>query len=207
MKGIYLILNPASPRLLAGLAAVLETGTIGLVQIWDHWPEGLGKAGLVSEILALCRSKGVPVLANNDVKLLEEFALDGVHLDHLPGEPLVSFRKKLPPKAIIGLTLGNDLSALTGAEAHQLDYVSFCSVFPSGSAGVCEIVSRETISKARSFTELPIFLAGGINATTISSLRGLAFDGVAVVSGIMGSENPAAEALTIYGGLGVRREA
>lgn len=107
MKGIYLILNPASPRLLAGLAAVLETGTIGLVQIWDHWPEGLGKAGLVSEILALCRSKGVPVLANNDVKLLEEFALDGVHLDHLPGEPLASFRKKLPPKAIIGLTLGN----------------------------------------------------------------------------------------------------
>jgi len=37
---------------------------------------------------------------------------------------------------------------------------------------------------------MPIFLAGGIRPENIGKLKELSFDGIAVISGVMGSDNP-----------------
>jgi thiamine-phosphate pyrophosphorylase len=74
--------------------------------------------------------------------------------------------------------------------ANKLDYISFCSVFPSKSVSTCNLVSREIINKARAFTSIPIFLSGGIDLNNLPLLEGTGLDGIAVISGIMSANNP-----------------
>src|SRR5450759_1729820 len=80
-----------------------------------------------------------------------------------------------------------NLSVVEWATNHQFDYISFCSMFPFPSAGQCEIVSFDTVKKARTITDIPFFLAGGINLNNINLLSELSFNGIAVISGIMSS--------------------
>ena len=83
------------------------------------------------------------------------------------------------------------------ADDHALDYISFCSMFPSSTANSCELVSFETVRQARLITSLPIFLAGGIRPGNIEALKELDYSGIAVVSGVMSANNPA-EAINLY---------
>ncbi len=196
--GIYLVLDPAlaRERLLRSLKEAVLSGKVCGVQLWDHWEGVENKGGLIGEIMAVCREAEVALLVNNNRQMLVEYGFDGIHFDAMPEESLYDLKRDAG-NPLVGLTLGNDLSPLLSAGAGALDYISFCSVFPSASAGVCEIVSRETIQNARALTCLPVFLSGGINLSTISGLEGLPFEGVAVISGVMSAPDPgkAAESL------------
>src|SRR5690606_21445536 len=92
---------------------------------------------------------------------------------------------------IIGFTGGNDLERIRWANQNQVDYLSFCAMFPSSSAISCEIVKPSTVLLARQLTRLPLFLSGGINPENLKGLSLLDFQGVAIISGIMSAENPA----------------
>lgn len=190
--GIYLVLDPSQERekLLSGLKKALQSGKVCAVQLWDHWGGVENRDGLIGKIKSVCREAEVALLVNNSRQMLEEYGFDGIHFDTMPAGPLRDIRRKAGGPVLIGLTLGNDLGPLRSAGAKALDYVSFCSVFPSASAGVCEIVSRETIREARTLTHLPVFLSGGVNLSTMSKLEGLAFEGVAVISGVMNDPDP-----------------
>ncbi len=190
--GIYLVLDPASDpeRLLRCLKQAIQSGKVCGVQLWDHWEGVKSRAALIGEIMTVCRDAGVALLVNNNVRMLEEYGFDGIHFDAMPAYPLYDIKRRAGRHILIGITLGNNLEPLRSAGAKALDYVSFCSVFPSASAGSCEIVSRETIQEARTLTHLPVFLSGGVNLSTMSKLEGLAFEGVAVISGIMNDPDP-----------------
>ncbi len=190
--GIYLVLDPALARekLLQGLKQALQSGKVCAVQLWDHLKGVENKETLIGEIKAVCSEAEVALLVNNNRQMLEEYGFDGIHFDTMPADQLYDIQRDAGRRILVGLTLGNDLSPLRSAGAKALDYVSFCSVFPSASAGACEIVSRETIQEARTLTHLPVFLSGGINLSTISELEGLAFEGVAVISGVMSDPDP-----------------
>jgi len=76
------------------------------------------------------------------------------------------------------------------AAKHDIDYISFCSMFPSSNVGNCEIIAYETVKEASLIFDKPLFLAGGIYPENIKQLDELKFDGIAVISGIMNSEHP-----------------
>lgn len=73
---------------------------------------------------------------------------------------------------------------------NRLDYLSFCSMFPSVTANSCELVKIETVQAARAMTGMPIFLAGGITPDNLDRFSGTGMNGVAVISGIMNAEDP-----------------
>src|SRR5690606_29793242 len=127
---------------------------------------------------------------NNEWELIESFPLDGVHFDSIPAN-YDEIKKRLSNDVKIGLTCNNDLSAVEWAENNGLHYISFCSIFPSTTSNSCELVSFQTIKQAREITSMPIYLAGGIQLSSLPKLRGLDFDGVALISGIMSAVNPA----------------
>ncbi len=112
----------------------------------------------------------------------------GIHLDEV--EDISELEKTLQRVIPKGVTVGNDLEKLKKAEALGYDYISFCSVFPTTSAAVCELVNFEKISQARSLFSREIFLAGGINESTQPQLEGLDYDGIAVISALMDAKNP-----------------
>ncbi|MCP9236485.1 thiamine phosphate synthase [Lewinella sp. JB7] len=185
------------PRLLQQLEQALRGG-LGLVQVWNHWTEGvprMEKLNFLGEVKAICTSFGVPVLMHEDWELAHEADLQGVHFDVIPGD-FVHIREVLSG-SIIGVTVSNDRETIKKAEELGVDYFSFCAIFPSPSAVNCEIVQPANIRAARAITDMSIFLSGGIHPDNLFRLSGLDFDGVAVISGILDVADPA-EAVKAY---------
>ena len=196
-NGIYLVVDPSIDRdvLLDKLQQAIE-GKIIAVQIWDNFKAVADVKTLTNEIIDLCKPHNIPVLINNQWELLLETALNGVHFDIVPNN-FDQLKQRLDKDTILGITCGNDLSVVKWADENKLDYISFCSMFPSTTANSCELVSFETIKATRKITSLPIFLAGGIKPENIHLFSELNYAGIAVVSGIMNAENPT-EALKKY---------
>ena len=188
--GIYLVVDPSLEKsiLLNKLSIVLEE-QLAAVQLWDNFLPGENYTELMHHIVSICHEKGVPVLINNKWELINEFDFDGVHFDSIP-EDFERIKKTISKPFISGLTCNNDLSALHWAENNQFSYISFCSVFPSETSNSCELVNFETIREAKNITGMPIFLAGGIKPGNVAQLNELSFEGIAVISGIMGSDKP-----------------
>lgn len=188
--GIYLVVDPAAGTgiLLPQIKKAIEGG-IEVLQVWNNWNPGQDKNELITAICMVAHENNIPVLINEEWQLLCTTELDGVHLDSIP-EDLQRIRKTVGRPIIAGLTCGNDMDVIHAAIEEQFDYISFCSMFPSESAGVCEIVSPETVRQARELTGMPIFLAGGISLDNIDTLMGTGMNGVALISAIMKSEDP-----------------
>lgn len=198
-NGIYLLIDPSIDRntLLTKLQQAI-TGKIVAVQIWDNFKTGCNVNQLINEISNVCQPQNIPLLINNQWRLLLDLQLDGVHFDTLP-DNFNELKQKVRKETIIGITCGNDLSVVRWADANNLDYISFCSMFPSTTANSCELVTFDTIKEARKITSLPIFLAGGIKPENIHLLNKLSYSGIAVVSGIMDAENPVEATKMYYG--------
>lgn len=191
--GVYLVLDPSMDRatLLHKLKEALEGG-VRVLQVWNNWPDSFdlpAKQDLIRTIHAVASAYNVPLLINEEWELLKDTELAGVHFDNIPGD-YEAIKAKVNRDFVCGITCGNDLEVIRWAEQNQLDYVSFCAMFPSNSAGSCEIVSPDTVKKAREITHIPFFLSGGVTTENISSLGDLNFAGVAVISGILNSESP-----------------
>ncbi|WP_017732604.1 thiamine phosphate synthase [Nafulsella turpanensis] len=190
--GIYLVLNPAleKPVLLEKLEQALEGG-IAVLQIWNNWVDTFSlteKRELIGPIIKLASAYQVPVLINEEWELLKGTSLDGVHFDAIP-ENYERIKQEIGRRFMAGITCSNNLAPIYWAEENRVDYVSFCSVFPSSSVASCEIVKPETIRKAREITQMPLFLSGGISVDNMSHLQELDFNGVAVISGILNAES------------------
>ncbi|WP_316799625.1 thiamine phosphate synthase [Pedobacter frigidisoli] len=192
--GIYLVIDPAMQRdaLMDKLKLALAGG-IDVLQIWNNWPEGIDRLSFIKEISILSHPYQIPLLINQEWTLLKESSeLDGVHFDVFPDD-LSWIKTQVTRDFMIGVTCSGNLDTVRLAHKDKLDYISFCSMFPSSSAGSCDIVLPETVSAARELTHLPLFVSGGItpeNADVLS--KQIPFDGVAVISGILSADNPVA---------------
>jgi len=192
-KGLYLVLDPSMEKneLINKLKSALEGG-INIVQIWNNWPAGFtskDKVETVNSILAVTHTFNVPVLINEEYELLASTQLEGVHFDRIP-ENFIEIKSSLNRQLIIGITCGNDLETIEWANENAIDYLSFCSIFPSKSAGDCEIVEKETLKKAKAITSIPFFVSGGITTENLGELSEFGIAGAAVISGILSAESP-----------------
>lgn len=189
--GIYLVVNPKMDEaVLIKKLSVIVTKEISAIQIWDNFKDGQNIIELIRKIHSICNPKNIPLLINNQWEYLTLKELDGVHFDQIP-DSIEEIKNKIQKEFIIGLTCGNDLNSVEWASNNNVDYISFCSMFPSMSTDECEIVNHVTVQKARKIFNKSLFLAGGIYPNNLTGLKGLDFDGIAVISGVMSSENPA----------------
>lgn len=193
LNGIYLVVDPSMEQaeLLDKIEQSLEGG-VRILQIWNHWPDGMNdydKEQLISYINEMAGKYDVPVLINDDWELLKNTDVNGIHFESVP-ENFEQIKKEVGCDFIAGITCSNDLEVVRWAEEHDFDYVSFCAMFPSPSVEICPIVQPETVQKAREITDMPLFLSGGITPENIGKLDGLDFNGVAVISGILNSKEP-----------------
>jgi len=188
--GVYLVIDPHDgienvlPKVKAALA-----GGVDVLQIWNHWYEGQDQKSFIDSITTLAHAVDVPVLINEEWHWLETTMMDGVHFDTIPTD-WDTIRDTIKRPFLAGITCGND-DARIGWAMRFADYLSFCSMFPSSSAGVCEIVRPDVVEKTRQQTNLPIFAAGGITPASINTLLPLGINGVAVISAILKADDPA----------------
>lgn len=198
ISGIYLVVDPSMKQkvLLEKVEQALDGG-VDILQVWNHWPEGMSKPDkeqLITFITEMATDYEVPVLINEEWQFLKTTPLDGVHFDEVP-ENYEKIKEEIGSDFIAGITCSNDLDIVRWAEENEMDYISFCAMFPSPSVGSCEIVKAETVQQAREITSLPLFLSGGVTPERVEELEALDFNGVAVISGILKDENPRKQAL------------
>lgn len=195
-KSIYLIADPSleTPLLLQKIEQALR-GSLFAVQLWNHWQGIANPFSVIQQVHELTRAAHVPLFLNEGLAYLKWRCFEGIHLDK-PNEKLPALKKQRPD-LLWGMTCSNRVEELQWAERHSLDYISYCSVFPSTTSTSCELVTPETIQNTRQFYQGKVFLAGGINELTLQRLHSLPFDGIALVSAIMGTSSPT-EAVLIY---------
>ena len=188
LKGLYLVVDPCIPGILPKLEQAIKGG-VDMVQIWNHWLPGHQKEAFIHTVCDMAHQHNIPVLIHEAWEWLSRTPIDGVHFDQIPAN-WQTVKKEIDTSLITGLTCGNDLEKVRLAAEQQFSYISFCALFPSESAGSCEIVLPETILKARQITSIPIFASGGIDHGNLDKVLPLGVDGVAVISGILKARNP-----------------
>lgn len=188
-NGLYLIVDPASMELYLLLQKVEAAikGGVSAVQILNNFKPDTCKTLLIDSVTILAHRFNIPVLINQDITEIER--VNGIHFEEIPTD-FEAIRPTIPSDAIVGITCGNNFDKVEWAVRHNLDYISFGAVFPTDSIDSYAIVSLETVRKARLYTDMPIFLCGGITLDNIEQLDNVGFDGIAVSSGIMNVENP-----------------
>lgn len=189
-NALYLVVDPM-PGLKATLPrieAALEGG-VDVIQLWNNWDPTERVDGFINALSEKARRYHVPVIINERWEWLKTLPLDGIHFEGIP-KNFNGIKEAVKRRFLTGITCGNDMETIHWAIRNKLDYISFCSVFPSSTANSCELVRSDIIKQARAMTEMPIYAAGGITCDNISSLLPLGIDGVAVVSGIMSSTDP-----------------
>lgn len=188
--GLYLVVDPAPglEKILPKIEAALEGG-VDVIQLWDHWDPVRSQEKFVVSVCDLAHRYQVPVLINNRWRWLETSPLDGVHFDDIP-EDLNQIREQVGRPFLVGITCGNDRARISWAIDTKADYISFCSMFPSATSISCELVRHDVVKAVRALTRMPIFVSGGITFDNLPSLMALGISGVAIVSGIMKSEDP-----------------
>ena len=191
---LYLVVDPEPGRriLLPKIRAALEGG-VDVLQLWNHWNETESRDELIHQVCDLAHLYDVPVIIHEHWRYLEKFPLDGVHFETLP-ENLSAIRQHVNRPFLSGVTCGNDQQRIEWAIDNKLDYLSFCSMYPSTTANSCELVSPDIVRQTCMRNAIAVYVAGGVTPDTIPDLRLLGVNGVAVVSGIMKAENPAHEA-------------
>jgi thiamine-phosphate pyrophosphorylase len=124
LRGLYAI-TPESGEVIEKAKRALEGG-IALLQ---YRRKQRSSADEARALLALCRTRGVPFIVNDDVELALEIGADGVHLGREDGD-LASIRKRMKGK-LLGASCYNQLDLATTAVAAGADYIAFGSVFAS----------------------------------------------------------------------------
>lgn len=192
--GLYLVVDPSMK--FDVLHAKIEDaikGGVDIIQLWNYWNDAHDKIKIAQSIIELSHRFNIPVIINENIDLLNDTDADGIHFDEIP-QNFDQLKSQIKKNSIIGITCSNDFTTIEWAISNQLDYISFCSVFPSSSVNTCDIVSKEIIIKTRSATNMPMFLSGGIDLENINSLEYSKLNGIAVVSGIMKAGDAASAA-------------
>lgn len=188
LKGIYLVVDPKDgfdalqPKLEAAIA-----GGVKIIQVWDHWGSDQDKELFIRQLIGLAGD--VPVIINNDLGLAQLPGVWGVHLDRPEDLDQLIVRDQL----LVGVTLSGPAD-WAGLKSQGVDYISFCSMFPSSSTDACELVSFDTVREACLHFPGSVFAAGGINRENAGQIVGLGVSGLALISGIMSAPDPRGEA-------------
>ena len=180
------------------LLEIIEKILLGGVKIIQHrFKEGNDKDHLKEaiEINNLCKKYNSLFIVNDRLDIALASNADGVHLgqDDLD---IKTVRKLLGASKIIGVSANNSTD-INKAVKDGCDYIGVGPVFPTLTKKNKEPLGEEKIKALTKDLNIPCFAIGGINKLNISSLKNHGISKVAIVSGLLNSEDPKDEAMII----------
>lgn len=191
-RGLYLITpdDPDTRRLLTRVDAVLDHAAL------LQYRNKSASAGLRREqaeaLLALCAARGVRVIVNDDLALVQAIGADGVHLGEDDGDTRVA-RVALGADALIGVSCYDDLQRARSAVAAGASYVAFGAFFPSKTKPKARRAAFNLLRDSAGLG-VPRVAIGGITPDNARSVVAAGADLIAVVSGVFDAPDPPAAA-------------
>ncbi len=180
--GVYAITPETADtgRLLALVGAALAGG-VAAVQYRDKSGDVARRHEQASELVALCRRHGVPLIVNDDLRLADLAGADGVHLGRDDGS-VREARIVLGPGKFIGASCYQSLDRALAAQAAGADYVAFGSFFPSPTKPDAGRAQPALLREAAPKIHVPLVAIGGITAGNAAELIDAGADSLAVSS-------------------------
>jgi thiamine-phosphate pyrophosphorylase len=201
---LYALLDPAvaGGRTLTDLATRIA-GRATLVQLRDKHGSTRAMMQEARALREVLEPAGVPLLINDRVDVALAAEADGVHIGQ-DDMPVPDARLLLGRTAIIGLSI-KTLDEAKAAPLELLDYVAVGGVYgttskenakaPIGLEGLRAVVQAIRARKAN----FPICAIAGINASNATAVIEAGADGVAVISALSLSDDPAQTAQELLG--------
>ena len=181
----------ARGRSLVEIVAAALAGGATAIQLRDKSSSTLAQVELGRALRRLTAAAGALLLVNDRVDVAHAIEADGVHLgpDDLP---VAAARAILGPRAIVGGSSGN-LEELARSLADGVDYLGVGPMYPTVSkSDAGPAIGPGGLATIRQATELPIVGIGGIDAANLGPVFEAGADGVAIISAIVGADEPAA---------------
>lgn len=191
---LYIILDRsvAGGRDLDAILAAVLAGGAEMIQLREKtWSSGT-LFPVAQRLRARCRAAGVPFIVNDRVDLALAVDADGVHLgqDDLPPG---AARPLLKPGMILGLST-HSVEQAKAAQAAGADYIAVGSMFPTATKPEFQLVGPALARQVRRVVHVPLIGIGGITPDNVGDVIAAGVDGVAVISAVCGSSDPAAAA-------------
>lgn len=182
--GLYAITAETADtaRLLEQVEAALAGGAAA-VQYRDKSGDVARRHEQASELAALCRRRGAPLVVNDDLRLADLAGADGVHLGRDDGS-VREARIVLGPGKFIGASCYQNLDLARAAQAAGADYVAFGSFFPSPTKPDAARAPLDLLRAARAELRVPLVAIGGITPDNAAALLDAGADGLAVLSAV-----------------------
>lgn len=136
----------------------------------------------------ICGQANIPFIINDDVNLALKVHANGVHLGQQDCD-VKTARTILGEHAIIGVSARTVMDA-TKAEQNGADYLGSGAVFGTATKEDARFLGVDQFSEICRAVNIPVVAIGGVSLQNIPQLKGTSASGVAVVSGLFGSENP-----------------
>jgi thiamine-phosphate pyrophosphorylase len=170
----------------------LASGGATLIQLREKHLPARYFCDAAEAAITTARSFGVKIIINDRVDIAMALQADGVHLGQTDLDPKEA-RKLLGPDAIIGLSVHNVL------QAHQaltlpVNYLAAGPIFPTVSKSNPDpVLGVEGLGQIRQIVgNFPLVAIGGISITNASEVFAAGADSVALISGLLSSEDIAA---------------
>jgi thiamine-phosphate pyrophosphorylase len=143
---------------------------------------------LARRIAARCREAGVLFVVNDRPDVAIASGADGVHLGQ--GDRLGGTRGRVGVDRVLGISVGNPIEA-RGAEVAGADYLGV-TVWATDTKPEAVPIGLDGIRAVVEATPLPVVGIGGIDAGNAHEVLSAGAAGVAVVSAVAASPDPAA---------------
>lgn len=169
------------------VAAVIEGGAT-VVQLREKDMNTDQLVRLSSQLLQICRDKGVPLIINDRLDVCLAVGADGLHVGQ--GDlNAATARKLLGPDKILGVSVKTVEEAII-AERAGADYLGAGAVYATGTKEDSSVVGVGRLGEIREKVGIPVVAIGGIGEGNVEEVMRVGkVDGVAVVSALFGSED------------------
>jgi thiamine-phosphate pyrophosphorylase len=186
----------ANGRSLAGIVAAAVNGGVTMVQLREKTASTrafIEQARVLKRLLAPLR---VPLLVNDRIDVALAAGADGAHVGQ-QDMPVALARQLLGPAAIIGLSI-TELGQVRDWDVELADYLGVGPIFAQlTKLDATPPLGLDGLAEVRRATGKPIVAIGGVSAANADAVRSAGADGIAVVSAIMGADDPGAAAAAL----------
>jgi len=163
-------------------------GGVSIIQLREKATNSKEFYDIAIKLKKLCDEYNIPLIINDRLDIAIAVNANGVHVgdEDIPGNIV---RDIIGYDNILGISASNIDDAVV-AEENCADYIGVGAVFPTKSKDTNNEISIEQLKNIVESVNIPVVAIGGINEYNISLLKNTGIKGVAVISAIMGSDNP-----------------
>jgi len=192
IKGLYAITPDLddTAELHERVQACLQGGA-SIVQYRNKLASPRLRQEQATDLLALCRSHGVPLIINDHFELCMDIDADGLHVgsDDYPVGGLAQLKATLGGQKLLGVSCYNKFELAQYAASQGADYIALGSCFDSGTKPAAVRAPLLLFSQVREAVDIPVVAIGGITLGNAPQAIEAGADAIAVINALFAAED------------------